>query len=136
MLNFLGVSVGEEYCKRLLDRADRDRDGSLTFPEFLLMWREAQDEDELIEVIREHDLYPDVVKIDYFRKQRPETQVTETVKRSYGRNHHHHHHCSCGCQQTTTTKTYRKSPKEESVEYKTKVAHRSIERLPVFSCYR
>ncbi|KAF8791686.1 hypothetical protein HNY73_003379 [Argiope bruennichi] len=95
MLNFLGVSVGEEYCKRLLDRADRDRDGSLTFPE-----------------------------------------VTETVKRSYGRNHHHHHHCSCGCQQTTTTKTYRKSPKEESVEYKTKVAHRSIERLPVFSCYR
>ncbi|GBM80868.1 hypothetical protein AVEN_149101-1, partial [Araneus ventricosus] len=33
MLKFLGVSVGDEYCRRLLDRADRDRDGSLTFPE-------------------------------------------------------------------------------------------------------
>ncbi|GBN12944.1 hypothetical protein AVEN_146069-1 [Araneus ventricosus] len=112
------------------------------------MWREAQDEDELIEVIREHDLFPDVVKIDYVRRQRPETQVTETVKRSYGRNHHHtmgesvnqgaghHHHlCSCGREQTTT-KTYRKSPKEQSVEYRTKVSHRSTERFPIFSCYR
>ncbi|CAL1290221.1 unnamed protein product [Larinioides sclopetarius] len=162
MLNFLGVGVGEEYCRRLLDRADRDRDGRLTFPEFLLMWREAHDEDELIEVIREHDLYPDVIKIDYFRRQPPETQVTETVKRSYGRNHRHiidesveascgrhhhigasvdascgrhHRHCSCGCEQTTT-RTYLKSPKEESVEYKKKVSRRSTERFPIFSCYR
>ncbi|GIX67202.1 uncharacterized protein CDAR_474451 [Caerostris darwini] len=129
MLNFLGVSVGEEYCQRLLGRADRDRDGRLTFPEFLLMWREAQDEDELIEVIREHDLFPDVIKIDYYRKK---PEQVETIKRTT----RNHSECPCGCEYTTT-ETYRKSPKEESVVYDTTtVSRKSDERLPVFSCYR
>ncbi|GIY69307.1 uncharacterized protein CEXT_343301 [Caerostris extrusa] len=101
----------------------------LTFPEFLLMWREAQDEDELIEVIREHDLFPDVIKIDYYRKK---PEQVETVKRTT----RNQSECPCGCEYTTT-ETYRKSPKEESVEYETtSVSRKSDERLPVFSCYR
>ncbi|GFT49873.1 uncharacterized protein NPIL_584881 [Nephila pilipes] len=131
MLNYLGVSVQDDYCRRLLRRADRDRDGFLTFPEFISMWRDAQDEEELIHIIREHDLYPDVLKLDHHRSP-PKTEVTETVKRKYGRPHHH---CECGGERTVI-KTYHRSPKEKNVEIRTKVSHRSIEKLPVLSFYR
>ncbi|GFY52210.1 uncharacterized protein TNIN_138661 [Trichonephila inaurata madagascariensis] len=132
MLNFLGVSVGDDYCKRLLRVADRDRDGCLTFPEFLLMWREAQEDEELIQIIREHDLYPDVLTKNFYRTP-PRTKVTETtVKRKYG---HNPHHCDCGTERTVT-KTYRRSPKDSSVEIRAKVSHRSMEKLPILSFYR
>nr|XP_042899243.1 uncharacterized protein LOC107451212 isoform X2 [Parasteatoda tepidariorum] len=129
MLNFLGVQAKEDYCKRLLDRADRDRDGRLTFSEFLLMWRLAQDEEELMDIIREHDLYPDVLQVDYVSKLRPKAPVI--TKRKVGRHH------KCGCE-TTTTKTFRLSPKEESIIYESEISHSTPgdDKLPIFSCYR
>ncbi|XP_035210121.1 uncharacterized protein LOC118184539 isoform X2 [Stegodyphus dumicola] len=128
LFNFLGVNVPNDYVSRLLERADRDRDGCLSFPEFMHMWRQIQYEDEFYDIIREHDLFPDVLPLDRCPTLYPRHQVTETVRRKFGRVR------QCGCE-GTITKTYRRSPKDHTMELKTKISHSPApreEKFPVF----
>ncbi|KAG8191945.1 hypothetical protein JTE90_007741 [Oedothorax gibbosus] len=132
LLNCLGVCAGDEYCSRILQGADRDGDGCLTFPEFQILWRQAHNENELLEIVREYDLYPDVVQVETFRRHRPKPQVIETVQRHFGGRQRP----CCGCR-TSVSKTVRRTPDEDRIEYKARVTrHRSTDQLPVFSCHR
>ncbi|XP_054711178.1 uncharacterized protein LOC129220740 [Uloborus diversus] len=72
MLNFLGAHTHPDYIRRLMEKADRDGDGCLSFPEFLQMWRQAAVHDEdLYEIMKAHDLYPDVLQVEDFRGHYP-----------------------------------------------------------------